>query len=399
MKATTSKKKKTLDLSFLPTEIQSALTSGANAFDSDDDDINQTKSKIATSLQNKLPRDVINNELLALLPNPTNTFDNDINKQKTNNNASDHGNNNVIQNNITKSSTLKVVPPTAALVTTVHKNPSNKTQTIQSNAVNSTNSNSSIKSTAFSMLVDYGEDDDDDDRNSESEETVSETNLNFDKAIEEATRNIPKSNVDINSAPVKKNITHKFPLVAPLPKPTLDHAFSVPISNLIDKSSNVSSTLYNSYSSFQLPTKIASSNISQTNNQHIQPITYAHDYSDNSSSNAHSNRKKRDRDIEIQLMNGDLSVINNEEVKTTEINASRSWDSEKYKTQLEREAMVYKEFNFNGATSANQPTKTQNRKHQLNSLLFKAAETELALLESRGNRSKSKSETQGKYGW
>lgn len=46
-----------------------------------------------------------------------------------------------------------------------------------------------------------------------------------------------------------------------------------------------------------------------------------------------------------------------------------------------------------------QPTKLQNRKHQINSLVFKAAETELQLLEMKTNRNRTKSETQRKYGW
>ncbi len=45
------------------------------------------------------------------------------------------------------------------------------------------------------------------------------------------------------------------------------------------------------------------------------------------------------------------------------------------------------------------PSKTQNRKHQLNSLAMQAAQTELAMLDAKGSRMKSKSETQGKYGW
>jgi hypothetical protein len=45
------------------------------------------------------------------------------------------------------------------------------------------------------------------------------------------------------------------------------------------------------------------------------------------------------------------------------------------------------------------PTKTQNKKHQINSLAMSAASVELELMEARGARSKSKSETQSKYGW
>lgn len=41
-----------------------------------------------------------------------------------------------------------------------------------------------------------------------------------------------------------------------------------------------------------------------------------------------------------------------------------------------------------------QPTKTQNKRHHINSLVMKAAETELALMDVRGGRGRTKAETQ-----
>ena len=45
------------------------------------------------------------------------------------------------------------------------------------------------------------------------------------------------------------------------------------------------------------------------------------------------------------------------------------------------------------------PSRLQNRKHHINSLVRSAADTELALLDARGGRSRTKAETQAKYGW
>jgi proline-rich protein PRCC len=45
------------------------------------------------------------------------------------------------------------------------------------------------------------------------------------------------------------------------------------------------------------------------------------------------------------------------------------------------------------------PSKTQKRKHQINSLAYSAAERELELMEKKGQSNKTKSQTQAKYGW
>jgi len=45
------------------------------------------------------------------------------------------------------------------------------------------------------------------------------------------------------------------------------------------------------------------------------------------------------------------------------------------------------------------PSRLQKRKHQINQLAFTAAERELELMERRGQQMRTKSQTQGKYGW
>ena len=110
-----------------------------------------------------------------------------------------------------------------------------------------------------------------------------------------------------------------------------------------------------------------------------------------------ANKKKRERELEQQLLNGNLAAIPDEVV--VELDANNNWDITKYSDQQQREMMIYKEFGLLGQKTLNQPTRVQNKKHQLSSLAVKAAQVELAMLDARGSRLKSKSETQGKYGW
>ena len=127
-------------------------------------------------------------------------------------------------------------------------------------------------------------------------------------------------------------------------------------------------------------------------NESVSSIKYSVDEINN------NNKKKRTRDIEYQLMNGNLDAVTNDIVK--DINVDPKWNAMQYSDLQQREMMVQKEFGLGAVNSSfTQPTKVQNRKHQLNSLAVKAAETELALLDVRGSRMKTKNETQSKYGW
>ena len=113
-----------------------------------------------------------------------------------------------------------------------------------------------------------------------------------------------------------------------------------------------------------------------------------------------SNKKKRDRDIELQLLAGDLSALDNRpNTGIKELDIEHTWDVQKYTDQQIREHEIQKGFGLGTTKSLMQVSKQQNRKHQLNSLAIKAAETELSLLEKRNHRMLTKSETQGKYGW
>ncbi len=114
-------------------------------------------------------------------------------------------------------------------------------------------------------------------------------------------------------------------------------------------------------------------------------------------------KKKRERELEQQLLAGNTSALLNETdapVHMTEVTAGHyTWDAESYAIRQEKEAMIIGQYTKDGAKSVFQPTKIQNRRHQLTSMAMKAAETEIALMEAKGQRMKTKAQTQAKYGW
>lgn len=111
------------------------------------------------------------------------------------------------------------------------------------------------------------------------------------------------------------------------------------------------------------------------------------------------NRRRRERNLENALLNGDLSAASSLGAsEVIPVQGAGKWDSSVYREQKERELEVYKKYNLDKGTH-HQPTKSQNRKHQITSLHFQAAKVELALMESKSKSAKSKYETQMKYGW
>eukprot|EP01042_Synura_sphagnicola_P000619 gene619-678_t len=106
--------------------------------------------------------------------------------------------------------------------------------------------------------------------------------------------------------------------------------------------------------------------------------------------------------MELSLLSGDLSVIEaDDSLLIQEIDAvtrqGGSWNPSLYNEQLKRELKLQSVFNFGQKGTDKmiaQPTKVQNRKHHINSLALHAAEMELELLDARGARNKTKSETQ-----
>lgn len=112
-------------------------------------------------------------------------------------------------------------------------------------------------------------------------------------------------------------------------------------------------------------------------------------------------RKRRERDIEQQLISGNLDAAQSLGGGMKEMRASNDWNAHAYTTQKQNEAELHKAF-FAGKGSEKSiapVSKLQGRKHQINSLVMAAAKTELALLNAKGERNLSKQETRGKYGW
>ena len=140
----------------------------------------------------------------------------------------------------------------------------------------------------------------------------------------------------------------------------------------------------------------------QTYEQYIQQQQQQQQYEEHSSvymsNEPVSQRKRKDRELELQLLAGDLSAVQqNGAVK--DIAVDHHWNELRYTEQQQQQQEVQRSFGIGMNKALSQVSKQQNRKHQLSSLAIKAADTELAMLEKRGARNMTKSETQGKYGW
>ena len=117
--------------------------------------------------------------------------------------------------------------------------------------------------------------------------------------------------------------------------------------------------------------------------------------------NSSIGRKKRDRDIEQQLISGNLDAAQTMGGGVREMRASSDWNAQAYTMQKQNEAELHRAFfAAKGGEKAIAPvSKLQGRKHQINSLVLQAAKTELSLLNAKGDRNLSKQETRTKYGW
>jgi hypothetical protein len=126
-----------------------------------------------------------------------------------------------------------------------------------------------------------------------------------------------------------------------------------------------------------------------------------HDYSDGYQESK-SKKRRKDRELEQALLSGNTVALDTftGNIAIQEVAGDNQWDSKKYEVDMKtkREAqLINSTFHSNGVIIP--PTKLQNRRHQINSLAASAAKMELALLEARGSRMKTKAETQAKYGW
>jgi hypothetical protein len=113
-----------------------------------------------------------------------------------------------------------------------------------------------------------------------------------------------------------------------------------------------------------------------------------------------THKRKREREIEQSLMSGDTSIITEDNINIANVQSvgPQTWDAMGYANKQEREAHIISTYT-NGGQMGTQPNRLQNKRHQLSSLALKAAQTEISLLDAKSTRTKSKAQTQAKYGW
>lgn len=167
---------------------------------------------------------------------------------------------------------------------------------------------------------------------------------------------------------------------------------------------------------YTLPIPSISPVVSSTFSPHETPIQISNSSSTGAPQyqNMKSNHnRKRDREIETSLLRGDTSLMEAESqlfddsatfagAQLIDVQHNHEWDADYYYTQQKRQKELQSIFNFKqngGDKMMAQPTKLQNKRHQINSLVMSAAESELELLEAKGRQMKTKYETQSKYGW
>ncbi len=110
-----------------------------------------------------------------------------------------------------------------------------------------------------------------------------------------------------------------------------------------------------------------------------------------------ANKRKRERDLEIQMLKGDMSGSSRLDAALHNIDySSFQWNASEHNMQVEREHEIKSVYKVGSNDGSNAPTKMQSSKHQINSLVLRAQETELRNL---NKQTKSRSQAAAKYGW
>jgi len=137
---------------------------------------------------------------------------------------------------------------------------------------------------------------------------------------------------------------------------------------------------------------------SSLSSHHYEVDNEEEDFDPNPELSSHAKSKRHQREVEQMLMAGDLSAIDTSAIP--EISGQRNWNQMEYTDKMQREALIIKQYTQDGTIkSAMQPTKLQNRRHQLTSLAMKAAETEISMLDAQTARGRNKAQSKQKYGW
>lgn len=110
-----------------------------------------------------------------------------------------------------------------------------------------------------------------------------------------------------------------------------------------------------------------------------------------------SSLRKREREMETHLLQGNLSVGLQGADVVSVVGGGHDWDAGEYRLKQQRESELRTIANggkLGESAAYSMPSKLQNRRHQINSLAVNAAERELELLEAKGARNRTKAETQ-----
>mmetsp|Transcript_26435 Transcript_26435/g.26687 ORF Transcript_26435/g.26687 Transcript_26435/m.26687 type:complete len:412 (-) Transcript_26435:92-1327(-) len=350
------KKRKKLDVTFLPPEIQKALARGAHTNDSDsDDDYNANApkaNKFSGNLLSMLPKPKLAGEALSL---------NGMNESR------------------------------------------NQTPALVDVDDNKKDSNSKLlKSTKHLVQESYASDESDEDDGHHPNIIQVKTSLSLPTKPESLQiQQQPFSSVSSSvsqSLPIP-SLVHRSISTAPhVPTNTNNNNTNTSIYSSISPHSTAHTPLYQSSSSTPL-------SIPQEQQQQLYTAPH-HIIREEEEEKGHSGSsgktaRKRERERQQELLSGNISVINDRSCISVQA-STQHWNPNQYENQQKREAQLNSVFNFGQKGKDGmiaQPTKLQNKRHQINSLAFNAAQIELELLDAKGTRMKTKSETQAKYGW
>jgi hypothetical protein len=346
------KKRRKLDISFLPENIQAALARGDSINSDSDSDQETNKKHITTSTRNvKYPT------LLAQLPQPKNIINDPletVNVLDDDDNMNENMGGDAMRNN----------------------EDSNNYNYIDTNHFDlEENSQKSIKPSVNDFVID---------------------NHGLHNNIDSS-----KSSLSVPPRPLTSSVPFTSLL---LQKSEFSAAPKVSQSSIAAYQSTPSLASDSKIPSIgkSLPGNLSTSHGSlttSTSTRHAEVISMPPTNRVTTGSKSSASSRRRDREIEQELLTGNASAV--EGSNFIDVKASGSWDMNTYMDQQKRQQELHNAFfgQNAGDKMISQPTKNQSKKHQINSLAFAAAQSEFELLEAKATRMKSKHETQSKYGW
>jgi hypothetical protein len=127
----------------------------------------------------------------------------------------------------------------------------------------------------------------------------------------------------------------------------------------------------------------------------------------NNNNGSGGNKRKRDRELEQQLLSGNMSALDGADGVTKrdmKIDGN-TWEKEEYLARKEEEAKIRREFNVSetsmGSMLGDEKTKTQrgNSKYQLSSLVAQAVRDKVNLVEKKKVQKANLDDRRAKYGF